>query len=94
MVDHIENYPLADPIVGFSITTEISNAMVHKVNVTLNSLIVLTPTALRYFSDNDLQHEALSKAGLPEDTTFTAQQQLSYNIVGGYHVYKLQFTVD
>jgi hypothetical protein len=89
----IEHYPLASPLVEFSIATELSNARISKILVDLLSRIILTPDSKTYFEANNLLPEVLSKAGLPEGTTYSVLQQLSYAPTGEYYQYRLQLTI-
>jgi hypothetical protein len=92
-MQHIEKYPLASPLVEWSIATERVNARVSKITVDLLSRVILTPTAKAYFEANHLLPEVLSKAGLPEETSYSVLQQLSYAPAGAYYQYRLQLTI-
>lgn len=93
-MQRIEEYPLAGPLVGMSLVTEISEGAVSKILVDLVSLIVLTPTSTGFFTDNDLLPEVLSKAGLPDTTVYATLTQLTYVVDGVYHRYRLQMTIS
>jgi hypothetical protein len=92
-MNHIEQYPLASPLVSWSIATELTDDRVSKITVDLLSRIVLTPDSKTYFETNNLLPEVLSKAGLPETTTYSVLQQLSYATAGQYYKYRLQLTI-
>lgn len=93
MVAHIFNYPLASPIVSLSMVTELTDGRISKIIIDLTSRIVLTPDSVTYFKTNNLLPEALSKAGLDEDITYSVIQQTSYVPSGDYHYYRLQLTI-
>jgi hypothetical protein len=93
-MQRIEEYPLASPLVTMSLATEISEGAVSKILVDLVSLVVLAPTATAYFISNDLLPEVLSRAGLPETTTYATLTQLTYVVDGDCHRYRLQMTIS
>lgn len=93
MATHIDYHPTSNRLVQAALATELISGRVSKVKVWLKALIELTPTAVDFIQNNNLVPEFRSKAGIDEETEFSAYTQLSYEVEDVYHVYELQLTV-
>lgn len=90
----IDYYPISHQAVDFAVATELVNGQVSEIRVTLRTVVVLA-TPLTFVTDNSLEQEVLSKAGLDEEleVTFDSGTLLGSSVQGPYYLYSLSFPV-
>jgi len=85
-------YPVGTQVVGMAVTTTLTSGVPSAVQITLHSREVLA-TPATFVTDNSLQPEVLSRAGLPEDSTLSDYALAASSTEGIDYVYVLTATV-
>jgi hypothetical protein len=94
MVNRIDNHPISSDLVPLSITTQVVNSSPLTVMSWLVTRELLLPTAKAYIVAQNLTPEIISRAGLDEETTFSAITEITHTAAtDGSHTYKMQFDV-
>ena len=90
----IDYYPISHQTVDFVVATELVNGQVSEIQVTFRTVTVIA-TPLTFITDNGLEHEIISKAGLDEElpVQFDAGTLVSETTEGPYYLYYLSFPV-
>jgi hypothetical protein len=90
----IDYYPIGHQAVDFALATTVVNNAVTEIRVTLRTLVALA-TPLTFVTDNSLEQEILSKAGLDEEleVRFDEGALDSETTSGPYFLYNLTFPV-
>ena len=94
MMSVINYYPTPHRTVEFAVAAVLVNSAVTSLLVTVRTVTpVVAP--LTFVTDNELENEVISKAGLDEDTAvdFTTGVLDSSSIKGFYYIYNLSFSV-
>lgn len=85
--------PVGTHAVDMAVSTTITDGAVVTVRVYLRSLqSVATPAD--FITDNSLEHEVVSRAGLDESTTFSSYSIVSSDTQGAYYTYVVDATVS
>jgi hypothetical protein len=90
----IQQYkPVGTHAVEMAVATTITSGSVVTVRVYLRSQAsVATPS--EFITDNSLEHEVVSRAGLDEDTTFASYELVSSSQSGSVYEYVVDATVS
>lgn len=85
--------PISTPAVEIAVVTTSSSATVTTVRIYLRAQSTLA-TPETFVTDNALEHEVVSQAGLAEATTFTSYAAISSTTYGDEYVYIVDATVS
>ena len=85
--------PTGTSAVDMAVAVTVTSGVVTAVRITLRSRAVLA-TPATFVTDNSLEHEVVSRAGLDESTTFSAYTSVSSTTYGSDYVYVVDATVD
>lgn len=90
----IDYYPIAHRAVDFALSTTLVNDQVSEIRVTFRTVAVIA-TPLTFVTDNGLEHEIISKAGLDEElpVQFDTGTLVYETTEGPYYLYYLSFPV-
>lgn len=84
--------PVGTHAVDMAIASTVTSGSVVTVRVHLRSQASIA-TPEDFISDNDLEHEVVSRAGLDEGTTFSSYSSVSSAQHGAVYVYVVDATV-
>lgn len=85
--------PVGTHAVDMAVASTVTSGSVVTVRVYLRSQAVIA-TPADFISDNSLEHEVVSRAGLDESTTFASYSSVSSTQHGGVYVYVVDATVS
>lgn len=85
--------PISTPAVEIAVATTSSSATVTTIRIYLRSQSVLA-TPETFITDNELEHEVVSAAGLAEAITFASYAAVSSAVHGDEYVYVVDATVS
>jgi hypothetical protein len=90
----IDYYPISHQAVDFALATTLVNGQVSEIRVTLRTTAVIVDP-LTFVTDNSLEQEILSKAGLDEELAARFDEATLVNTIteGPYYLYSLSFPV-
>jgi len=93
----LQYHPVASGAISMAVTTlqttVTGTTYTHTVRVHLRSTTVLA-TPNTFITDNGLEQEVVSRAGLDETTTFTTYTTVSNRDLGDYYEYVVDATVE
>jgi len=94
MVVPIQQYkPIGTLTVEMAVASVLTSGVVTAVEITLRSKTTIA-TPATFITDNSLEHEVVSRAGLDEDTTFSSYAATSSSTPGDDYVYVVTATVS
>jgi len=94
MVQRVDDYPIKSGIITMSAVASLVDGVPSTVTAWVVSMEELLPTAADFIQNNNLLPEITSRAGLNEETVYSAINQVSYSVVNDHHTYVLSLVVS
>ena len=92
-LDFLQDQPISSPVVRLAYPYTLSSGEVSIVRILIESVSTIASPAT-YISDNSLEAEVLSKAGLDDDITFASYELSTSEQSDGLYVYVIDATVS